>query len=163
MRPVEIQNAFENFPYGLFAAALHTDDGGVSAIIATWVMQVSFDPPLVALSLEKGSWFLEHVQRKGTFGVSMLPADGIQVAKGILKGGSHAAGSEVSAAFETRAGGPPVLKESPAALTCSVENIHEAGDHCILVGRVVTASGNSNSRGLLLETTGWKYRPKKKR
>jgi 3-hydroxy-9,10-secoandrosta-1,3,5(10)-triene-9,17-dione monooxygenase reductase component len=49
-----------------------------------------------------------------------------------------------------RAGsGSPVLKEVIAAIDCRIENVHEGGDHWIVVGRVLELDTHRDASPLL--------------
>ena len=82
----EAVKVMELFPYGIYIMAVSAE-AQVGAIIATWVTQVSFVPPLVAVAVEKEGSFLGLVTAAKQFSLSLLPAEGIEVAKHVLKYG----------------------------------------------------------------------------
>lgn len=69
-----IHEVMELIPYGLYIVGSR-NDADVDAMIADWVMQISFDPRLVAVSLEKDARTLENVEATGVFSVNLLSQD----------------------------------------------------------------------------------------
>jgi flavin reductase (DIM6/NTAB) family NADH-FMN oxidoreductase RutF len=49
-----LRRALSAMPYGLYVVGSR-DSTGVAVIVANWVMQVSFKPALLAVSIESGS------------------------------------------------------------------------------------------------------------
>jgi flavin reductase (DIM6/NTAB) family NADH-FMN oxidoreductase RutF len=158
-----LQVALERFPYGIFVASTRAEGNVPLAIVATWVSQVSFDPPILTLSLEKANAFSEAVLRTGKFALSLLPSTGIQVAKGVLKHGPYIAGTDIEEAFEETPEGLLVTRESAATFVCSMLQAHDTGDHLLVLAQVARGEGSDPAEALTLAMTGWKYRPKKGR
>jgi flavin reductase (DIM6/NTAB) family NADH-FMN oxidoreductase RutF len=156
-----IREAMERMPSGVFIAATRATEGNLLAIIATWAMQVSFVPPLVALALEKGSRFAGEVERSGEFSLSLLPDDGIMIAKKVLKQGPELRDPALVREFSATPGGAPALTCAAASLVCRFVQFHDAGDHLIGIGEVLSGTVSTATGGLMLEKTGWKYRPKR--
>src|ERR1700738_413232 len=63
--------ALRSFTYGLFAVSC-ADLGEVNIFTANWITQASFEPPLLALSVENDSKSLPMIQRSRTFTVNVL-------------------------------------------------------------------------------------------
>jgi flavin reductase (DIM6/NTAB) family NADH-FMN oxidoreductase RutF len=150
---------FERFPYGIFVVATNSGDD-VYGILATWVMQVSFEPPLIAISVEKGGVFSEALKRSGLFSLSLVRSQDIRVAKGVLKAGPVIEGSEVRDDFVFSAEGVPALKESAGILTCRITHMHDSGDHLLIVAEATSGEPADLAEMMTLRETGWKYRRK---
>ena len=76
-RKIEIDpivEALESMPYGLYIIGSHGSDN-INGMMADWVMQVSFNPRLVAVSLERNSTTLRNLRETGFFTVNMLGAE----------------------------------------------------------------------------------------
>jgi flavin reductase (DIM6/NTAB) family NADH-FMN oxidoreductase RutF len=114
-------------------------DGQVhKAFTAAWVMQVSFDPLLLALSINPRHSSFAVLKRGGVFSVNVLGAAQIDLAKHFgqpAPSGNKLAGIDWSA----RKTGAPVLNEALAYVDCEVVALYPAGDHQLVVGRVVQA------------------------
>ncbi|MGY2904093.1 flavin reductase family protein [Bradyrhizobium sp. URHC0002] len=143
-----------------FRNAMRQLTGGVSVITAgrgrdisgmtvTSVSSLSVDPPtlIVSINREASSWPL--VKRYGSFGVSILTSDQIDIAerftgKGGLKGADRFAGAQ----WTTRASGVPLLADALAAIDCEVEDIVERHSHAIVIGRVLDVAVSARSAAL---------------
>ena len=153
-----VRSVLEQFPYGIFILAAHTQEQGVSAIVATWVMQVSFTPPLVAVSLERDGTMLPEIMREGRFSINCVPADGIALAKSILKSGPAFARELADQLFATGSSDVPMLRGAAGVLDCQSRNVHEAGDHVLIIAEVVGGEATRLTEMLDLKRTGWRYR-----
>src|SRR5688572_7578217 len=58
-------------PYGLYIIGSRGSDN-INGMMADWCMQVSFEPRLVAISLEMNSTTLRNVRETNAFSVNML-------------------------------------------------------------------------------------------
>src|SRR5437867_1150319 len=71
-------------PYGLYIiGSKEPEDGRVNGMMADWVMQVSFNPRLVAVSFENDSHTLGNVRAHRLFTLNLLSADqaGMELAR----------------------------------------------------------------------------------
>lgn len=113
---------------------------------------LSLDPPMVALAPGKSSTSWPRIAQAGAFCVNIL-SDG-QEALGrtfAVSGGDKFAG--VSWAPGPVAG-TPVLEGSLAWLECALEAIHDAGDHELVVGKVLDM-GVGRGRPLVFYRSGF--------
>jgi 3-hydroxy-9,10-secoandrosta-1,3,5(10)-triene-9,17-dione monooxygenase reductase component len=108
---------------------------------------VSLDPPLVAFLPTRQSRAFAAIRRSGTFCVNLL-ADGQADVSDRMAGPSDDkfAGLDWRAAPGT---GSPLLEGTVGYVDCTVEAIHEAGDHVIVVGRVVDLAAGDDVRPLV--------------
>jgi 3-hydroxy-9,10-secoandrosta-1,3,5(10)-triene-9,17-dione monooxygenase reductase component len=98
-------------------------------------MSVSLDPPLVLFSPAKSSRAWPLIQRAGKFSVNFLAADqadlsNTMASRGIDKFG----GVDWEPAPES---GSPLLPGTLGYVDCSIHQVHEAGDHYVVIGRVL--------------------------
>jgi flavin reductase (DIM6/NTAB) family NADH-FMN oxidoreductase RutF len=106
-----------------------------NAFTAAWVMQVSFDPLLLALSINPHHSSYGLLKEGGAFSVNVLK-------KGQLELAAHygrPAGAEKLALIEWMASrnGVPLFLESLAWFECQVVGEHPAGDHVLVLGKVI--------------------------
>lgn len=96
---------------------------------------VSLDPPLVLFIPAKSSRAWPLIQRSGKFCVNVLAADQAALSNQMAsKGADKFAGVEWT---PTAATGSPLLHGTLAHLDCSIHAVHEAGDHYVVIGRVL--------------------------
>lgn len=94
---------------------------------------VSLDPPLVLWSIRRESVSLPAFLEAGHYSVNVLADSQVEVSQ--LFGSSKPDKFKQVAWFAGRQGAP-LLEHALAHLECSLETVHEGGDHLILVGRV---------------------------
>lgn len=121
--------------------------GGTVGMTCQSFMGVSLEPPLVLISAMKTSRTLRHLVADRRFAVSVL-GEGDEAV-------SAMAGSKAEDKFEhipmtTTSSGHQVLTDAPAWFACILERQVEAGDHALLIGRVVEAGPAESERRPLL-------------
>lgn len=98
-------------------------------------MSVSLEPPLVVFSPAKTSRAWPLIQRSGAYCVNFLAADQVDLSDQMAsRGVNKFAGVSWRLSPET---GSPVLEGALAYVDCRIRTVHEAGDHRLVVGRVV--------------------------
>lgn len=141
-----------------FRNAMRSLAGGVSVITVgrgndrsgmtvTSVSSLAVEPATLIVSVNRQASAWPLLQKHGVFGVSILGADHVGVAKrfsgiGGLKGAERFADAE----WMSLASGVPLLADAPAAFDCEVEHIVERHSHAIVIGRVLdlrVSSGNA--------------------
>ncbi len=143
-------------PYGLYIVGAMAKDG-LATIIANWVGQVSFDPPLISISIEHDSDMKNYIEASKHFSVNMLPTGSTQNAKLFLKKSMPVATSVNGREFTLGKRGSPFLKDAIASMECKVLNSVRTGDHVLFVGEVIDGVWHSDEQILTLKETGWKY------
>lgn len=151
-----LETAFRSFPYAV-AVVLSGRDGAAASMVATWAMQVSFTPSLVALALETGSRMKGKVEESGSFSINFFSAGSVAVVKPFLKSPSSAGDSIGGCPLAWAGEGVPVLPDAAVSLACRLTAMHGAGDHVICIGEVVAADVRREGDVLSLKETGWKY------
>ena len=169
----DIREAMHEFPYGIYVIGT-TRDGRPNAMIADWVMQVSFQPRLIAVGFERDSSSLARVRDNGAFTVNLLSQEGngmafaakfVQPADASkVKGRSEDAAAQqhdklagIEYRQSERAPGCPILDDALAYAECAAEQFIEAGDHVLVLGRVLYAEVLNSGEPLTSTFTGWSY------
>ena len=146
------------FTYGLHAVtAAHDGERGV--FTANWLTQVSFDPPLIALSVELESSTLPLIRTSGRFAVCPL-AEGQRELAGALGRPKSKAGDKFEAAdlhvLETESG-VPVLADALGWIACQVISEIPAGDSVLLLAEVIEAAVQHDGEPLSMRTAGFRH------
>ena len=110
-------------------------EGSTRGMTANAFTSLSLDPPLVLFCVGKNAHLGQVIQMATGFSVNIL-AHAQQDLSTYFAGGWKAA-TPPPFAFEPWEGGPKLAGVS-AALGCSVETIHDGGDHFIVIGRVLS-------------------------
>ncbi len=172
-RKIEIDpavEALETLPYGLYIVGSRGADN-INGMMADWLMQVSFRPRLVAVSLEGNSTTLANLRQTGVFSVNLLAAEDRALAARFaqprqaskIKGRSEEASALI---YDKLRGvdyatgeltGCPVLAGALAYLECEVDQLIDVGDHTLAVGRVLAGAVLKEGEPLTQRILGWSY------
>jgi flavin reductase (DIM6/NTAB) family NADH-FMN oxidoreductase RutF len=136
MNPVEA--AFRRLTLGVYVVGVAAD-GRADAFTAAWIMQASFDPLLLALSINREHASYPLLQAGRGFVVNVLKREQLELARsfGTLSGRDHDKLGLVR--WRPARGGAPILEEALAYFDCRLDGSMPAGDHDLVLGRVIEA------------------------
>ena len=132
----DIEALFRRLTAGVYVVgAAHNDER--DAFTAAWVMQVSFDPLLLALSVNPEHASDPLLKASGAFTVNVLKRGQLELARRF--GTRSGRDEDKLAGVRWRPGrsGAPILDEALAYFDCQVTGRLPAGDHELVVGRVI--------------------------
>lgn len=141
-----LRDALGSFATGVTVVTCLDEAGRPAGLTANSFTSVSLDPPLL----------LVCVHKRTASAPALLDAEHFAV--NVLQTGQQPASIRFSTRSEDRFGpndwspgecGAPVLRESLGVFECERYAVHEAGDHYVLVGRVLKASFDPNMDPLL--------------
>lgn len=112
------------------------DGHGPHGMTVSSFSSLSLDPPLVMISLERGTRTHQMIEAGGEFAVAFLKEEQRDLAErfagAVADGGDRFDG----VAFEFTPGGHPVPTQRLAYLDCRVVAAHPAGTHTVFIGEV---------------------------
>jgi flavin reductase (DIM6/NTAB) family NADH-FMN oxidoreductase RutF len=111
-------------------------DGRDAGLVMVSLAPVSQEPPLVLWSVDRGSTSLDVWLEAPGFVLQLLGADQEALAWQFARKGAEKFDGLV---LSRGVIGAPLLEGVSATIECAMHAQHEAGDHVILVGRVVAA------------------------
>ena len=144
------------FTYGLYAVTVRDGDR-VNAFTANWLTQVSFTPPLVAISVENDAASLLMIRSSGEFAVCVLEAGQRAIAGQLGKPLERAPDKLDGLEIVSGPGGFPVLGESLGAVICRVQGELPAGDSTIVRGEVVDVVQFREGEPLTMRAAGFRH------
>ncbi len=106
-----------------------------NAFTAAWVMQASFDPLLLALSINPRHSSYGLLKLGRVFSVNVLKKGQLELAAHY--GRPARADKLASMDWTTGRAGAPLLREALAWFECQVVGEHPAGDHVLVLGKVI--------------------------
>ncbi|MFE5211017.1 flavin reductase family protein [Streptomyces sp. NPDC056600] len=142
--------AMGRFPTGV---TLLTQGSGDETIVMTLnsLTSVSLDPMLILVSVKADGRMRPRISRSGSYAVNLLTDAQRDLAQEFCRPDrpeGHAAMRRLSAVEGVT--GNAVLPASEAYVECVLHAEHEAGDHTLLIGRVVALSGGAPAPDPLL-------------
>src|SRR5207253_2001631 len=123
-------------PSGLFVIGSGAGDRR-NLMTANWVTQVSFDPKLVAVSVEKAAVTHGLVHEGGAFSVNVVDREDRAIVRKFTKPVEVDAGAHTLNGFPYHDGrtGAPILDQALAYVECEVRQTVDVGGHTLFLGR----------------------------
>ena len=152
MSSQNLRDAFHAFTTG---CSLVTVSGprGPNVMAAEWTFNVSYDPFLIAVHVDKANVTHDEIVAAGEFGVNLLSED----QGAAMRFAGHFSKSDTeklsSTAFETYPGKrirAPMLRGSLLNAECRLVQQLPLGDHTAFIGEVLEFSVNPEARPLIL-------------
>lgn len=144
-------------PHGLYICGVKDDDN-LNGFTVSWLMQSSFEPPLVVNCIKRETGSHEMLKKSGVFSISFLESGQKDMAAKFFKPQSRVGNKFADVEFyEGEATGCPIISDSLGYIECKVVDSVEKGDHSVYVGEVIAAGIHRAGEPLLLESTGWQY------
>jgi flavin reductase (DIM6/NTAB) family NADH-FMN oxidoreductase RutF len=156
MDPQAKKEALRLFTYGLYAIT-SGDETRRNAFTANWVSQISFEPPLVALSVENTSTSLGIIRETGRFAINIFDATQRELAGRLGKGYVAHPDKLDGLTWDMGEAGCPTLRETLGWVECAVESETPAGDSTLLIGRVVGAQVLRPEEPLTMLAAGFRH------
>jgi len=136
--PSRFRQVLAHLPTGVTVIAAHGEQGPVG-MAANSVTSVSLDPPLILFCPAKSSSTWPKIRAAGSFCVNVMAGHHEEVTRQFAaKEADRFSGVD----YEHRPTGP-ALADAVAWIECSLHDEHDAGDHTIVVGRVVAIEAAS--------------------
>ena len=111
--------------------------GRRNAFTAAWLTQVSFDPLLLALSVNPGHASYPLLAEGGGFVVNVLRRDQLHLAEAFGTRSAREVDKLGGISWRPSPSGAPILDGVVAWLECRLEQRYPAGDHEIVLARPV--------------------------
>jgi 3-hydroxy-9,10-secoandrosta-1,3,5(10)-triene-9,17-dione monooxygenase reductase component len=130
--PLVFREILGHYPTGVCVIAAMTAGGPQGLSVGSFT-SVSLAPPLVGFFPAKSSTTWPRIEAAGRFSVNVLAHDQEHVCRALAS-----SGGEKFAALEWMIGphGHPHIGGALAWIDCSLEAVHEAGDHYAVIARV---------------------------
>jgi flavin reductase (DIM6/NTAB) family NADH-FMN oxidoreductase RutF len=142
----DFRDALGQFATGVAVVTTRTGAGETVALTINSFASVSLDPPLVLWSLDRGSDRFQAFMQAARFAVNVLSDECLTLSQRLAKKGERHLRDEPH--FDGQHD-LPVLERALAHFECAVEARHEAGDHVIFIGRVLSFNHNDQRKPLL--------------
>jgi flavin reductase (DIM6/NTAB) family NADH-FMN oxidoreductase RutF len=128
------------FPSGLYVIGSRHGDRR-NGMTANFVTQVSFDPKLIAVAVEKEALTHELIAGGGVFTVNVVDREDRAIVRKFTKPVEvdESAKTFNEVPFHDGRTGAPVLDQALAYVECEVRQTVDTGDHTLFVGEVVDA------------------------
>jgi flavin reductase (DIM6/NTAB) family NADH-FMN oxidoreductase RutF len=148
-----IAAALGRIPSGLFVVGWRDGDADRS-MLASWVMQAGFAPPVVSIAVAPTRDLLAAIERGCPFVVSVLG----QAQRALLaRFGRPTADAFDGLAIQRTASGAAALADAAAWLDCRPVARAAHGDHVVVLAEVTAAGGGSHEPLMHVRKNGLRY------
>ena len=141
----EILKNMAHMTYGIYVLTTRFENA-INGMIASWVSQVSYDPPLLMAAIHANRYSHELLVQSGHFALHILSReqkDLLARFKGPLAGEKFE-----SIAWEEGVTGCPILADCIGCMECRITQSLVPGNHTLFVGEVVNAVFNGEKTQL---------------
>lgn len=152
----KFRNALGWFTTGVAVITSCAEGGKPIGITVNSFSSVSLDPPLVLWCLDKKSDTLPLFEKAKHFTVNVLREEHEEISSRLARKGDHSLEAIDLLPMES---GCPALRDALAHFECEVEARHDAGDHIIMIGRVLKFDHAEDGRPLLYHRGGYQMLP----
>ena len=130
----ELRQALGSFPTGVTVVTCLDSNNNPLGFTANSFTSVSLEPQLISICIDKDSFNIESFSIVGHFAVSVLSEDQQAIST------TFATPNEdrfLNIEWDSKNTGSPVIKGAVAWFDCDTEQVISAGDHLILIGKVI--------------------------
>jgi flavin reductase (DIM6/NTAB) family NADH-FMN oxidoreductase RutF len=135
------------YPQGVTVVTTRDNEGPKGITVSSFI-SVSLDPPLVLVSIAKGSHLHDLFVGSKSFAVNFL-ADDQKSVSDRFAGRTQARDRFEGLKFDHGVTESPIIEGARAVVECDASKVYDGGDHSILVGKVVSARTLNNKRPLV--------------
>ena len=149
--PARFREVMAHVPTSVCVIAADHTDGPAGLSVGSFV-SVSLDPPLVGVFVASTSTSWPRVEEAGSFCISVLADDHEDVSRRFaVSGGDKFAGLD----WGRSPGGAPMLPGAVAWVDCALEATYPAGDHVLVLGRVLDLDAGPEAAPLVFHRGGY--------
>ena len=132
----DVAAIFRQLTLGVYVVGVARDEQR-DAFTAAWVMQVSFAPLLLAVSINPDNASYPLLHAGGGFTVNVLRRGQLDLARHFGTRSGRDQDKLAGIAWRPGRNGAPILEEAVAYLDCELRTSLLVGDHVLVIGRVI--------------------------
>ena len=145
--PGEMKRAFSGFPSGVAALSARVHGDPIVMIVSSFAVGVSYRPPMVSFAAQHSSTTWPVLSRAPAIGVSVLGEQHSAKAAQLASRSKEARFAGLGTL--EAASGAIFLEGAPVRLECAIEHSYPAGDHDIIVLRVLAMTTDEERNPLV--------------
>ena len=126
-------------PSGIFILTVGDGDAA-TGMLASWVMQAGFEPPMVTVAVRHGRYVADWLTQGQPFVLNVVGAEQKHLLKHFGKGFEPGEPAFSGLAVRPAANGVPALIDAIGHLECEVAGYLDSGDHRVFLARVTAGA-----------------------
>ena len=145
MEPIDVFDALDLIPHPLVivTAGDPQKPGRRGGMAAAWVSRVSWDPPLIAISMSPERFTYQLIKEFKAFAIHLVSKELEDIAMNVFGSPSGRSVDKFAKAgiepLKAQAVTAPIIPQSPLVIECKLVAEYPAGDHVTVVGEAVKA------------------------
>jgi flavin reductase (DIM6/NTAB) family NADH-FMN oxidoreductase RutF len=147
----DLPSLLKYISHGVYVVGV-SDGRQYNAFTAAWVMQASFDPPMLVISINPQHYSYRLMQSSNICSVNVLSQEQMPLAEYFGKPGVSNKMSTQN--WQQAKTGAPILAAALAYFDCTVNHYCSAGDHHLAICKIVDARLLREGAPLLYAETG---------
>ncbi len=145
-----INQLVKNISHGVYVIGVRNEDRQ-NAFTAAWVMQVSFDPVLLCISINPEHYSFKLLQQGKICSINVLSKRQLDIAEHF--GTSGLKDKMQGYEWQQAETGAPILSECLCYFDCRVRHFTDAGDHKLAICEVLDAAALNSGIPMLYNDT----------
>ena len=133
-----------------------SEDGTrLNGLAIAWLSQVSYNPPLVMISVGPERFTHDLIKTSGVFAISIMDESGMETARffGSVSGRNTDKFKDYK--YFTKQTGCPILNNATAYLDCKVVSSVTTGDHTVFIGEVLGSRKVKDTEPLIFKAADY--------
>jgi flavin reductase (DIM6/NTAB) family NADH-FMN oxidoreductase RutF len=131
-----ILKTMAHMTYGIYILTTRFEDA-INGMVASWVSQVSYDPPLVMAAVHPNRYSHDLLAQSGCFALHVLSRDQKELLARFK--GPNALKKFASIDWKYGVTGAPILTDCIGCMECRIIDRLSPGNHTLFIGEVVHA------------------------
>lgn len=148
MDPASFAEVLRKFPLAVSVVTVGRG-GAENALTVSWATPASFDPPMFAVAVDRLHYSVDFVKSTRNFAVNVLAEGQEKLAGHLARQAMQGEDKLAGLARHESTTGAAILADAVAFFDCELAFYVEAGDHYLLIGRVVEAGVLRDARPLV--------------
>ncbi|HZZ30221.1 MAG TPA: flavin reductase family protein [Pirellulales bacterium] len=136
MAASQLEAILGRVPSGLFILTI-AHQGSETGMLASWVMQAGFEPPMVTVAVKQGRYVAEWLGAKEPFVLNLLREDQKPLLSHFGRGFEPGEPAFTGLSLHRTVGNLPVLADILGHLECRPNSHVDSGDHRIFLADVL--------------------------
>lgn len=129
-----------------------------NGMTTSWITQVSMEPVLIAIGVDKSAVTHRLIENGGSFTVNLWDAEDTRPFVKFSKPATYEEGALNGRAVREATTGAPVFEEAIAWMDCEVRQAVDCGTHTLFIGEIVDAAiRDDEARSAAMSDTRMKY------
>ena len=150
------KQALRLFTYGLYVV-MCADQQDVNAFTANWLTQISFDPPLIAVSIENNARSLAIILNSKKLTINVLQSGQRELAGTLGRSATRIPDKLAGIPYAITNEKYPVLQAALGWVACDVRQTVPAGDSTLVIAEVVEAGILAEGTPLTMAEAGFRH------